>query len=63
MSCPTCGQDLPEGIRITVEHTGKGYSVVAREGDHAGWALRKTEAEAREKALLRLRADREGWFR
>lgn len=38
------------------------FEVSARQGEHAGWALGKTEQEARGKALLRLKAEVEGWW-
>ena len=32
------------------------------QGEHRGWALHKDPAKARDKALVRLRAARDGWF-
>lgn len=48
---------------VTVTPHPKGFEAVARQGDHVGWAIQKTEGLARSKALVRLTADREGWFR
>jgi hypothetical protein len=47
----------------TVQRSENRWEVTARQGEYRGWAIQRTEALARGKALMRLRADREGWFR
>jgi len=55
MECPTCHQPWPDdGLVWTVGRKGKDFTVSASDGQHAGWALRETEAEARDMALARL---------
>ena len=55
-TCPSCGQDFPEGLEwkyVRKLPNGR-WEASAALGPFRGWALQKTEAEARTKALARL---------
>jgi hypothetical protein len=55
-TCPTCDQSLPEEVTWRyVRQTDDGrWEASVQLGRFVGWALRKTEEEARQKALARL---------
>ena len=56
-TCPLCGQQADMELRWTVK-TGKKVEVSVRQGHCVGWALRRTEQEARDAAMQRMRAMR-----
>jgi hypothetical protein len=60
MKCPTCDQPWPGGLIWHVDQGEGQFSVTVNDGrGHTGWALRKTEEEARDKALARMLYDRD----
>lgn len=57
------GDQEPVVTVDVIRHSDKKYEASARQGEYKGWAIQKTEQLAKGKALHRLRADVEGWFR